>query len=184
MNKPIIFLVSGKAESGKDTFATALEKVADKRHKKTLRIKYGDFVKMVAKTYYGWSGEKDEHGRYLLQWLGTDLGRKNNPNVWVNCVKETVKALKTEYDFVVISDVRFPNEIDCWEDTEFFTYTIRVTRKDIDGNLYENHLTKEQKEHPSETALDDWKFHYYVDNIILEDMEFAVENILNDIIEL
>lgn len=182
MSRPIIILVSGKAESGKDTFTTEFEKVADSRHKKTLRIKYGDFVKMVAKTYYGWSGEKDEHGRYLLQWLGTDLGRRNNPDVWVNCVKETVKALQSEYDFVVISDVRFPNEIECWEDTDFFTYTVRITRKNLDGSIYENSLTKEQKGHPSETSLDDWKFNYYVENIELEDMKYVVENILNDIV--
>ena len=29
---------------------------------------------MVATTYYGWDGEKDEKGRELLQKLGTDLG--------------------------------------------------------------------------------------------------------------
>ena len=80
---------------------------------------------MVATTYYGWSGEKDEKGRELLQKLGTDLGRTNNPNVWVNCVKEIVKALQTEYDFVLIPDVRFPNEMD-WSDMNWNGVTWRL----------------------------------------------------------
>ncbi len=93
-----------------------------------LKIKYGDILKFVAKEFFNWNGEKDEKGRTLLQWLGTDLGRKNNINVWVNCVKEIVKGLKTEYDFVLVSDARFPNELD-WDDTEFFTFTVRLNRK-------------------------------------------------------
>ena len=63
--------ISGKAESGKSTFASILKKELEKRDKKVLLINYGDFVKFVAKQYYNWNGNKDEIGRALLQKVGT-----------------------------------------------------------------------------------------------------------------
>ena len=138
---------------------------------------------MVATTYFGWDGEKDEKGRELLQKLGTDLGRTNNPNVWVNCVKEIVKALQTEYDFVLIPDVRFPNEMD-WSDTPFFTFTIRVNRQNEDGTPYINHLTEEQKQHSSEVALDDYRFNYEIYNQNINDINAAAQAILEDILKI
>lgn len=179
---PIILLISGKAESGKDTFANAFKYRAEEIGKKTLIIKYGDLVKFVASKYYDWDGNKDEKGRHLLQWLGTDLGRKNNKNVWINCVKEITMALRTECDFVLVPDVRFPNEIECWETTPFFYYTIRIERENSDGSKYENHLTPEQKEHPSETELDNYKFNYKVINRDINEMGAAADNIMKDIL--
>ena len=119
----------------------------------------------------------------LLQKLGTELGRKNNPEVWINCVKEIVKGLQTEYDFVLIPDCRFPNELD-WSDTDFFTFTIRLNRKNEDDTLYVNHLTPEQKQHSSETALDEYHFNYEIENKSLEDISFAAKAILNDILKI
>lgn len=54
--------------------------------------------------------------RELMQVYGTDIKRKENPNVWIDIVKDKVEALK-EVDWknpvlIVITDVRFPNEID------------------------------------------------------------------------
>lgn len=184
LEMPIVLLISGKAEHGKDSFADSFIKEAqDRLGYRCLRIKYGDFVKMVATTYYNWNGEKDEKGRHLLQKIGTDLGRANNPDVWVNCVKEIVKALQTECDFVLVSDCRFPNELD-WSNTPFFTFTIRISRQNEDGTPYINHLTEEQKQHPSETALDEYKFNYEVQAANLDNVDAAAQAILEDILKL
>lgn len=179
--KPVIILISAKAQGGKDSFATAfIEAAQDKR---CLRIKYGDILKFVAREHFGWNGTKDEKNRTLLQWLGTDLARNNNENVWVNCVKEIVKGLQTEYDFVLIPDCRFPNELN-WEDTDFLTYTVRLNRKNDDGSDFDNGLTEEQKNHPSETGLDDMVFNYIIENKNLEDIKYAAQAILEDILKI
>ena len=184
MNKPIILLISAKAQHGKDTFADAFIKEAQGVcGYRCLRIKYGDILKYVCKEYFGWNGEKDEVGRQMLQQVGTNLCRNNNPNIWLNCVKEIVKGLQTEYDFVLIPDCRFPNELD-WQDTDFFTFTIRLNRKNEDGSDFDNGLTPEQKAHSSETALDEYHFNYEIENKNLEDVAFAAEEILNDILKL
>lgn len=183
MIKPIILLISAKAQHGKDSFADAFIKEASEQKYRCLRIKYGDILKYVCKEYFGWNGEKDEVGRQMLQQVGTNLARNNNPEVWVNCVKEIVKGLQTEYDFVLVPDCRFPNELD-WSDTEFFTFTIRLNRKNEDGSEFDNGLTPEQKAHPSETALDEFHFNYEIENKNLEDVGFAAQEILKDILKL
>lgn len=185
MDKPIVLLISAKAQHGKDSFADAFMKEAgDKLGFRCLRIKYGDILKYVCKEYFGWDGNKDEVGRQILQQVGTNLCRNNNPEVWVNCVKEIVKGLKTEFDYVLVPDTRFPNEIEAWEDTEFFTFTIRLNRKNEDGTDFDNGLTPEQKMHPSETELDNYSFNYIIENKSLEDVEFAAKEILEDLIRL
>jgi hypothetical protein len=46
--------------------------------------------------------------RVLLQALGTDLGRLLNPDIWIHCARQQLKASSAEH--VVFSDVRFENE--------------------------------------------------------------------------
>lgn len=165
---PKIILISGKARSGKDTFAMCLKNEMLLHGKRVLIIKYGDILKFVCKEYFNWNGEKDEVGRTLLQAIGTDLCRYNNPDTWVNCVVEIVKGLKSNYDYVLIPDVRFENEINNWWVTEFDSITIRMERINEDWSNYDNGLTKEQKIHPSETELDNYPFDctIYNDSII------------------
>lgn len=55
-----VVLISGKAESGKDTFAGLFKDRAEFDNRNVLIIKYGDILKFVAKEYCGWSGLKDE----------------------------------------------------------------------------------------------------------------------------
>lgn len=184
LETPIVLLISGKAEHGKDTFADSFIKEAqNKLGYRCLRIKYGDILKYVCKSYFGWNGEKDKVGREMLQQVGTNLCRNNNPEIWVNCVKEIVKGLQTEYDFVLVPDCRFPNELD-WSDTDFFTFTIRINRQNEDGTPYINHLTEEQKQHPSETALDNYKFNYEIVNEKLDEINAAANAVLCDILKI
>lgn len=120
----------------------------------------------------------------LLQRVGTELVRKNHPNAWVNIVKEIVMGLQTEYDFVVIPDTRFPNEIEGWEDTPFFIFSVRLNRKNEDGTDFDNGLTPEQKNHPSETSLDDYGFNYVIENKNLNDVDAAAQAIYEDILKI
>lgn len=177
---PKIILISGKARSGKDTFAMYFKAEAKIHCKRVLTIRYGDILKFVCKEYFNWNGEKNEEGRSLLQNVGTDLCRHNNPDTWVNCVIELVKGLKSNYDYVLIPDVRFPNEITKWWDTDFDSITVRINRVDEDMSDYDNGLTKEQKQHSSEVALDDWVFDYDVCNKKVTDLQDAAQWIFKE----
>lgn len=175
-----IILISGKARSGKDTFAMYLKDEICLHGKKPLIIRYGDILKFICKEYFNWNGEKDEIGRTLLQKIGTDLCRYNNPNIWVNCVIEIIKGLQSNYDYVLIPDTRFPNEIKEWWKTDFDSVTVRIERMNKDDTEYDNGLSEEQKQHPSETELDDWIFNYYVYNKYVTDLQNAAQGFFKE----
>lgn len=179
-----VILISGKAQHGKDTFAEFFKMVASSHSKKCLIIKYGDILKFVAKKYFDWNGEKDLAGRTLLQTLGTDVVRKNNENAWVNCVMEIVMGLKTEFDYVLIPDARFQNEIEAWKDVNIPSISVRVNRYDNNLEPFDNKLSNEQKRHPSETSLDNYdKFDYIIKNITETDLQSEAQRIYKELEE-
>ena len=153
-----VILISGSARFGKDSTAFMMKELLEKQKKKVLIIHYADNLKLFAKNYFGWSGQKDQKGRELLQWLGTDVVRKNYEDTWVDMIVALLKGIKTLYDYVIIPDVRFPNEIYKMCDN-FNCITVRVIRPNFD-----NGLTEEQRKHPSETALDNYPMEYELIN--------------------
>lgn len=154
-----IIVISGKAQNGKDTTAGFLKEELEANGYSVLIAHYGDLVKYVCKMYFGWNGEKDEFGRSLLQYVGTDIIRKQNENYWVRFVGDMLTFFRDEWDYVLIPDCRFLNEINHMKEIGFDTTHIRVVR---DG--FVSPLTEEQKKHPSETALDDIQPDTYIHN--------------------
>ena len=111
-----------------------------------------DFVK--GENFYE---NKTDLTRILLQLYGTEIFRDRiDPDYWVKQTIERIK--KTEESVSIITDVRFPNEIEMLDnDVELNTIVIRVERNiKRDGDKHE---------HESETALDNYvHYDYIVDN--------------------
>ena len=131
--------------------------------------------------------------RELLQILGTDALRNNlHPDTWVNALmcyyipilnynnlkeavgemiwgEETGQVANIQYPNWIITDMRFPNEMQAVKANSGIT--IRVVRphdKDIPLDL-----------HPSETALDNAEFDYEIVNDgTIEDLKKKVEGII------
>lgn len=144
--------------------------------------------------------------RLLLQLLGTECGRNIiHPNVWVNALFANYKADKEvyyhshteagvnhgltllEYPNWIITDVRFPNELEAIKKRGGIT--IRVNRNPINVVVegqklhvnqedYNKHILKKE-EHPSEIALDNAEFDYTINNdSSIEDLIHTVSLIL------
>lgn len=154
-----VILISGKAQHGKDTSASMLKKMLEADGFRVLIAHYGDLVKYICTQFFGWDGQKDTAGRRLLQYVGTDLVRARNQNYWTDFLVGALKMFDGEWDYVLIPDCRFPNEIQCMKDAGFHTTHVRVVRPG-----FQSPLTPEQQAHPSETALDDVVADYYVSN--------------------
>ena len=163
-----IILISGKAEAGKTTAANIIKYYLCGIGKRAAIVPYGQYVKDTAKMIFGWDGQKDENGRQLLQWWGTDVVRKKNENFWVNTVMRLAAVLDGEIDYLIIDDCRFPNEIDLWKD-EYGYLTLRIERPG-----HENALNGEQRKHPSETALDDYEFDVTISATDFKELKEAI----------
>ena len=152
-----VILISGKAQVGKDSTATYLKDKLEQNGKSVLISHYGDLVKYICRTFFEWNGEKDSAGRSLLQFVGTDRIRKKYPDFWVKFVFDVLSVFSNEWDYVLVADCRFKNEINLFKNSDFDTITVRVERLN-----FESPLTKEQQNHESETNLDDQIFDYYI----------------------
>lgn len=173
--KPTVILLSAKSGHGKDFIANIMKQQFEENGNKVLVTHYADLLKYILKTFFNWNGKKDEHGRYLLQHIGTDIIRKQEPNFWVNFLNDVLSLLKDEWDYVLIPDARFPNEIEVLKyNSNFNVITMRINRIN-----YESKLPPEQQQHPSETSLDDYEFDYYVTNSGTNDVINAVKEFVD-----
>lgn len=162
-----VILISGKAQNGKDTVATILKDKLSSKKYRILITHYADLLKYICQNYFDWDGVKDENGRRILQYVGTDIIRKENPNFWVDFVSSMLKYFQDNWDYVIIPDCRFPNEISTMIEQGFDTVYLRVVRENFDSPLSE-----EQQKHPSETALDNYEPDFYIkNNGTIKDME-------------
>jgi len=163
-----IILISGKAESGKNLVGDILQKHLSN----TLIAAFGDYVKYVCQNYLGWDGVKNQEGRHFIQHWGTDIIRKENPDFWAIVLSELHFALRNNFDYFIVPDVRFLNEIE--QEKIIFGNKV-ITLKIVRPN-HESILTEEQKNHISETGLDNYEFDYVIVNDgTIEDLEKKVE---------
>ena len=168
-----IILISGKAETGKTTTAKFLKKKLSEQGKTSAIVPYGQYVKDTAKMLFDWNGKKDENGRALLQYWGTDIVRKKHPNFWIDTVMRLARVMNTmNFDFLIIDDCRFPNEIEDWKRDIFCIWDVMTVRIERPG--HKNALTEKQRQHPSECALDGYNFDVTISATNQEELEYAI----------
>lgn len=166
--------ISAKARHGKDVSGLILKEIYESRGKKVLITHFADLLKYVCTAFFNWDGQKDEKGRTLLQYIGTDVVVAQNPTFWAEFIVNILKFFENEWDYVIIPDCRYPTEVATIE-RAFETIVLRVERPNFD-----NGLTEAQKNHPSEVDMD----HYPFDAIIyndgsLDDLKLKILNFID-----
>ena len=156
-----IFLIAGKARSGKDTVADIMEKHYEAKGQKVVKLGFSEHIKTYAKKITGWDGNDKTKPRELLQVLGTDIIRnKIDKDFFVKRTCEDIVIYKYYFDVIIISDVRYPNELE--EPKKRFQNVITVK---VDRPNFENELTEKEKKHATETALDNYtNYDYTIEN--------------------
>lgn len=158
-------LISGKARSGKDTIA----KYLIEQYGYT-RWAFADKLKECIYKYSDWDGEKDEKGRKLLQSVGQAFREYDKDN-WIKVLAKDIVEYIQDYHFlsyfnIVISDVRFINEIETFKNLMLEAFdennikfrTIRIDRPIENDNA-------EWHKDISEIDLDNYKdFDYIITN--------------------
>ena len=146
-----VILISGKSGHGKDTCAGFLESFLRENGKSVLIIHYADLLKFICEKYFSWDGKKDEAGRTLLQTVGTDIIRDRRPGYFVEFVCEFIQMFSDSWDYAIVPDVRFENELAF----PMFVYDFKTLHIHVERPNYTNELTEEQNNHISENALND-----------------------------
>lgn len=172
-----IYIIAGKARSGKDTVSLFIKNMLEKEDKKVCICPYAKYIKYYAKDYFGWDGSDDTKPRDLLNYLGTTLVREklNKNDFFVDRTMEDILILSHYFDYFVISDARFVNEIEIPRKMySSKVVVIKVVRDDSDSGL-----TDEQKKFKTEVALDEYDdYDFVINNTTLDKLEEDVRKIL------
>jgi len=156
---PKIFIISGKARSGKNEISNIIEKSYS--NKKCITISFGHYIKDYAKRVSNWDGKEETKPRELLQQLGIELIKNKIDNkLFINRILQDIAVFSYFYDIIIVNDARLIDEIEILKQNYPNSTSIRVIR-----NNYDNKLSDEEKKHLTETNLDNYKnFDYIVEN--------------------
>ena len=111
--------------------------------------------------------------------------RARDSNFWADIVARLINALDEEYDYYIIDDVRFPNEIESFPLAS--SLHVRLERYVNEKEHYINPLmTEEELTHISEVALDDYAPDIFIVNfndnlkLLQESANKLAEDLIND----
>lgn len=183
----MIFLISGKARVGKNTFSVMLANEFQKQAGLDfVELAYADELKTDLMKSFGLTGDQlygnakeiscfnlpkaGDNGywtpREIMQEVG-QFSRRIEPDHWVRRLFEKIKEFKL--DNVIITDGRQMNEVQAVTNRSD-GYHIRITRENSDTITNSNHET--------ETGLDnvDYKTDFFIENNgTLDDLRVAAE---------
>lgn len=177
---PKIIIFSGKARAGKDTSASFISEYAKENNLKVVNLQFSYYIKMYAKFISNWDGSEETKPRTLLQELGTDIIRDKIDNYFfINRIIEDIKVLSYFADIITISDARLPEELD-----NVYKAYPNVTKINIIRPDYTNNLNNTEKQHRTETSLDNYKNYDYeiINDSTVDDLKEKIITILNEII--
>ena len=176
-----VIMISGKSGCGKDQAAKFIYDFLE--NKKIITIHFADLVKFYATQYWNWDGNKDVMGRALLQTIGTEIMRKAFPTYWAEIVAKYLSATNDIYDYAIIPDWRFINEYETVDDYNKNVIKVRVNRFEGDTPYINENLTETQRNHISETELDNYVFDWIIDSQSdLSELKDNIEIMMKEII--
>lgn len=168
-----IFIISGKARSGKTETSKIIENFY--KEKKCITISFAYYLKDYIKRITDWDGNEDTKPRELLQQLGIELIKNKIDNkLLINRILQDIEVFSYFYDIIIISDARLVDEIESIKQVYSNSVSIRIIREELN-----NGLTSNQKEHLTEIGLDNYNsFDYIVNNDNYKNLKNEIENIL------
>lgn len=105
--------------------------------------------------------------RKALQFLGTDIRRRQDPDHWVRRAVTSAQAALNDGRWVFVTDCRFPNDVAGFQQLGLLAVRLLVDQQTQAHRLWERDalvLRPELVSHTSETALDDFEFDVTIDN--------------------
>lgn len=171
-----IFLVAGKAGSGKNEVARLIKEYYTYKLEESAITSYSKYIKEFAKELTDWDGMEATKPRDFMQQLG-DVIRKEDPNFFTSNLIKEIPVYSKYVKNLIVADVRMPEEIEEIKNNYDEVYAIYVVNQF--GN---SKLTLEQQSHITETALENYdEFDYTLANDTLESLKDKVFKYLETI---
>lgn len=179
--KPLIILISGKAQSGKSTLANYIKEIYEQKENKVIISPYTKYLKLYIENITNKKIDELNKPRDLLQEVSSkiikgDLGKKN---FFIERQIEDIEIYSYFADIIIIPDVRFEEEITNIKEKYNDTISIRVTREN-----YISTLTEKQQNDITEIALNNYNnYDYEVKNDFNTNLKKIAKEIITKIEE-
>lgn len=125
--------------------------------------------------------KKNSTIRFMLQYWGTDVRRKNNENYWVQKTVDKILEINKLGNVALITDGRFPNELKGVSKLNGITIQLDISKeKQIENLLNRDGIlpNEEAFNHPSETSYLEYKdFDLILTENILSDNNLILSEI-------
>lgn len=171
-----IFLVAGKAGSGKNEVAKLIREYYTYKLQESAVTSFSKYITNFTKELTDWDGSPGNKPRDFMQKLGDTIRRKD-PYYFTKNMIADISVFEEYVSNLVIADVRMPEEIEEIRNNFEDVYAIYVV------NQFEpSKLSVEQQAHITETALENYAdFDYTIANDTLESLHDKVFKILEGI---
>ena len=164
-----IFLVAGKAGSGKGEVAKLIKEFYIYKKEECAITSYSKYIKNFALELTDWDGTDVNKPRDFMQEIGDKI-RKNDPYYFTSNMIKDISVYENYVQNLVIADVRLPEEIDEIRNNFDDVYAFYVVNQ-----FGQSKLTIEQQSHITETALESYNdFDYTIANDTLENLKEKV----------
>lgn len=180
---PIIFLIAGKARSGKSTVGSIIYDDYKASGKKVIISQITKYLKKYIEEITDEEFNDNNKPRELLQKISSEIIKKDlgMNSFFVDRMIEDLKIYSYFFDCIIVTDVRFKEEIECVKKNFKNVISIGVIRENFVSDL-----TSEQQNDITETSLDayddyDYKIISNSDN--QEDLVIKTSELLENIKE-
>ncbi len=166
-----IFLIAGKAGSGKNEVARLIKE----KRSKTVITGLSKYIKLFALELTDWDGVDDNKPRTFLQEMG-DYLRAVDIDFLTKRMKEDILVYeKLGYQNVIISDVRLLHEIEYFKKIK----NIEVITIEVRAKEQTRQLSNKEMNHQTEIELDNYdSFDYVIENNLDDKLNDEVDKIL------
>lgn len=174
-----VYVIGGKAKTGKNTFGEYLREELKKYGYKPCILHITEPLYSYARNYFDWNGNENDKPREFLQKMGIEIIRDkmDKKDFLLNRLFEDIEILSNYFDTFIIVDARLIREFEIIKEKYDDVVTIKINRK-----MNQSALSIDEQNHITELEVDLYKdYDYIIENHAIEDLKKAsVEIIRNE----
>lgn len=174
----VIFTMSGKAGSGKDTIGEMFRVYCKSINLEPFTLAFADQLKDHCRRNFNYVDKTND--RHILQEFGQKV-RDLEPNFWALQVYHTIDRLKDMFDVFIITDCRYENEKSLFPYNVCYPIVNVYIKRDVESNLSEDEYNHESEKMAEN--FDENQYHFVIDNNgSIEDTYKQVVHIVDEVI--
>lgn len=173
-----IYVIGGKAKSGKNTFGKFLREELKEYGYHPCVMHITEPLYSYARNYFEYDEQTDKKPREFLQKMGTEIIKEklNKKFFLLDRLSEDIEILSNFFDVFIITDARLKIEFEELKNRYEDVVSIKIEREN-----YDDELTNEEKEHITETEIATYQdFDYKIKNTSILTLKEEAKNIVKN----